>query len=229
MRNKERGSIQKNMQALRLHTTRLKARQELRDDMYAKSSVGRRKCKLATLQKMANMADPHISLRPLTPDGIEALGAAFKMAGYRTGDKYLQTGKEEHIKAGFQWSPQHARVLRNSSRSILRGIGDSKRAPTFGLENLAAMERTVAQLEPGGPVSPQDSGIVMSMWMLRGLEAASVLGEQATIDLSLGYAAIYLAASKTNPQGRGCVRTLACACKDLKDNEASAPCPVHAL
>ena len=61
--------------------------------------------------------------------------------------------------------------------------------------------------------------------MLRGMEAAVVLGEQAVVDEARTFAVLDLGPTKTDPEGRGCKRSLVCACLP----GALVICPVHAL
>ena len=67
--------------------------------------------------------------------------------------------------------------------------------------------------------------------MMRGAEAAAVLGEQVEIDAGGRSATIELGPTKTNPAGRECPRTLRCCCGGGESTglPSSSACPVHAL
>ena len=72
--------------------------------------------------------------------------------------------------------------------------------------------------------------------MLRGAEAAALLGDQISLREDISQATVTLGAYKTNPSGRECSRTLRCSCsrRATRGEEEGADlgtsaCPVHAL
>ena len=62
-------------------------------------------------------------------------------------------------------------------------------------------------------------------WLLRGAELADLLGEQAQVLLREQEADLDLCATKTDPAGRGCHRTLRCLCPSGQ----AGPCPFCTL
>jgi hypothetical protein len=201
----------------------------LRSDVYAKTSKDPRQRKLRTLEKLGKAADPPFALLPLTRESLEVLAAALKSGGYRTGGAYLQIAKKEHILAGHTWSMALGVSLRDAERSIIRGIGPPQHATDFKLEELAQMD-SEAEPKKDGPIRPVDVGICMALWMLRGIEAASLLGEQVQINAMRTAAAIDLGPTKEDVEGRGVRRTLLCACcPENKGTGMKDACPVHAL
>ena len=77
----------------------------------------------------------------------------------------------------------------------------------------------------GGPQWPHIMLAVSICWLLRGAEAADLLGEQGETYLEQREADLDLCATKTDPQGRGCVRKLKCLC----DSGLEGPCPFCSL
>ena len=120
--------------------------------------------------------------------------------------------------------------MRDAERSIVRGIGPALHAMDFRLENLVSHGNRKMKIFEGGPICPVDVGACMSLWMLRGMEAAAILGDQVYIDPKLTTAAIDLGPTKTDISGRGCRRTLICACQEKVPTIGFVDvCPVHAL
>ena len=218
-------------EALRSEEAEAEALKELDKGVFANSSVGPREKKWKTMGRIAAGAARPFSLVPLTVDGLRTLAAALKKGGYRTADKYLGLAKSQHVRAGFPWTDLLQLTLREATRSVMRGIGPANSAQTFGLERLASLERKENGTK-GGPVALIPTGICMALWMLRGAEAAALLGEQVEADSSGLMMSIDLGPTKCDPAGRGCRRTLVCVCDQGLDGIAVAGggvCPVHAL
>ena len=76
-----------------------------------------------------------------------------------------------------------------------------------------------------GPLWPGLGLAVGTCWLLRGLELADLLREQASVHTGRRTASLDLAATKGDPQGRGCVRELPCLCPTA----VPGPCPYCVL
>ena len=137
-KNKKAGSMALAKEALANPGAEARAMKELEEDVFARSTVGPRQRKWKVLGKIAAAAEPRISLVPTTPEDLKRMAAALKAGNYRTGDKYLLLVKKAHIEAGSPWTDLLQSTLKDVSRSLTRGIGLGKVAPTFGLEKLAA-------------------------------------------------------------------------------------------
>ena len=220
-----RGRLQRAQLALASKEATDKALEGLEADVYAKSTVGPRLQKLSTLHRLARDASPAFDLLPVTAVKLCKIAAALKSARYRSADKYLRILKKEHILKRHSWSDELGVLMKDLCRSVLRGIGPPKQALAFGLSNLANVPARRDPCVVGGPICPVEVGLCMALWMLRGMEAASVLGEQAVIDDACSEAVLDLGATKMDTAGRGCKRSLVCACQP----GALAICPVHAL
>ena len=208
------------------------ALEQLSSGFYARTSEAPRRAVLATAERILKAAGHQVT--PISADSLAVLAAALKDAGYRSAKSYLLRVKQEHVRDGYGWPVQMEDLLKQCVRSVSRGLGDASVASAFSLS--AVGEAKGRCIDPGravvkgGMVAPFDAVIVAASWMLRGLEAATVLGEQVDIDADESKATIELGPTKMNPEGRSCPRSLVCACTGLAgDRRRAALCPVHAL
>ena len=204
---------------------------ELDGDTYANSSVAPRNSRWKTLVTLASGAGDAFKVLPLTRSKLRLLGASLKAGSYKSGAEYLRVAKARHLQAGHCWDTVLQATLADVSRSMTRGVGAPERAMAFGLVELAHLGRGRKGAHTEGPVNPVAVGICMALWLLRGLEAASLLGEQASISSKRDYATLNLGPTKSDVRGKGCLRTLACACDDrrMHADNPRALCPVAAL
>ena len=203
----------------------------LDDDVYAKSSVTPRDGRWRVINLLAAGASRPFAPLPLTRQKLRLLAAALKAGSYRSAKEYLLVAKKMHLVCGGDWSEALRTAMADVTRSVTRGLGPAKQAVTFDLKEIAERSRQSRHLVVDGPRCPEATGICMALWLLRGLEAASVLGEQATVSADRALASLDLGPTKEDPQGRGCPRTLACACSspDVHGSGPSLYCPVAAL
>jgi hypothetical protein len=204
----------------------------LSSGFYAKTSDGPRKAQLATVARILRSAG--FQCTPLSLKSLEVLAAALKDAGYRSAKNYLFRAKQAHVRAGFEWSVQLEDLMAQCVRSVTRGLGAVHVASAFALGAVGAAKALAVDpsraVIKGGMIAPFDAVIVASSWMMRGLEAATVLGEQVFIAKDESKATIELGPTKMNPGGRECPRSLVCACTGTFGARArNSLCPVHAL
>ena len=204
---------------------------ELDRGWFANSSVGPSEQKLKTVGKLAAGAARPFPLVPSAVDGLRTLEAALKKGGHRTACEYSGWAKSQHCRAGFLWAELLQLTLKEVTRSVLRGLGPAKSAPAFGPERLASSERKKNDTK-GRPGALIPTGICWALWMLKGAEAAALLGEQVEEDRSGMMMSIDLGPTKCDPAGIGCRRTLVCGGDSTVDGNKSMggeSCPVHAL
>ncbi|CAK0859757.1 unnamed protein product [Prorocentrum cordatum] len=181
-----------------------------------------------TLRRLAGEAG--VPLLPATLDTVALLAGALKVGRYRTGPEYVSLWRHLHCKAGFAWGPELSAAAKEANRSLQRGIGPAKQAETVRFEEVLERAPLTEPVAIGGPIRPTDMVIVATAWMLRGAEAAAILGEQARASADSQVACIELGATKTNPEGRECTRSLMCSCAvPGQAGLAEKACPVHAL
>ena len=200
-------------------------------DVYARSAVRPREARLRVLQVIGATAFAPFVVTPLTRRTIRLLGAALKAGQYSSAEAYLSVAKKAHLDAGYEWSTVLEAILKDTARSTSRGVGAPKQAPSFSVSDLAGRPRAREPVAARGPRCPVETALCMAFWMLRGLEAASILGEQAEISPDRGFARLDLGPTKQDPKGRGCGRTLACTCggRAKHDSSPRTLCPVAAI
>ena len=224
-----RGHFGKARAALRSVVARAKAKHDLQADVYARTTQRSRRSREQTLRRLA--ATGAVDIVPVTPDTLRTIAAALKAGGYRSGFAYLSLMRQLHGKAGHEWSSQLQLVAAECKRSLERGAGPARRAAVVNLEVVMARDRLADPVVEHGPIQAADCIVVAAAWMMRGAEAAAVLGEQVEIDAGGRSATIELGPTKTNPAGRECPRTLRCCCGGGESTglPSSSACPVHAL
>jgi len=213
---------------------RERALQSLGNGFYARTTRGPRAAVWTTISKILERG--FREALPLDEPKLLLLAAALKEGGYRAAMSYLYRAKQEHVRAGYSWSEALQDVLKLCVRSVTRGLGPGKSASAFLLEEVAKKrlecEQPAHPIVDGGPIAPFDAALVASAWMMRGLEAASVLGEQVEIGSDGTVATIDLGPTKMNPSGRGCPRALRCSCGGVEATSVfgdTGTCPVCAL
>ena len=219
-----KGSFIKAREMLRNPDAKARGLARLHEDIYAKTTRRTMRARLATLIKLSNSAG--VDLLPATVHSVHLLAAALKEGGYRSGGSYLGILAKEHMRANYVWSPDLTCAAAEARRSLSRGLGPEKRARTVDLEAVTTRSNGKCM----AAVVDVDFVIVGALWLLRGAEAAALLGEQATVDDDNLQACLVLGATKTNPGGRDCKRSLRCCCKEGgPQGLGAAICPVHAL
>jgi hypothetical protein len=217
-----RGNLKEAALAVSRH--RLAASQAaLREDVYAKTTVGPRQSRMVAIKHILEAGGFHGE--ELAEGALWTLAAGLKQGHYRTAKAYLLLAKQMHVRAKHPWSDVLQDVLQQCVRSVERGLGPSRSAADFRLEDVGAFSCRDEPVVSGGPIAPRDAVVVASLWMMRGLEAASVLAEQVQLDSEKLCATIELGPTKMNPTGRDCPRSLVCGCASA----GSAMCPYHSL
>ena len=200
----------------------------LKEDFYAKASRAPRASVASTVHRI--LVGGGFQATPLTMESLTALAAALKAGGYRGAKNYLFRAKQDHIRQGHPWGSDLDDLLKQCVRSAMRGVGPGKPADTFNISEVATRrpvgEEAFKPVCRGGIIAPFDAVIVATSWLMRGLEAATFLGEQVSFADDEKCATIELGPTKMNPAGRDCPRALACSC-DLMD--CASTCPVCSL
>ena len=155
---------------------------------------------------------------PVDVAKLRGAAARLKASGYRSAGQYLYSLKREHVARGHVWTGRLTMELVNCKRSCLRGIGPPKKAPPLDLVNWdAAKAYLPTALEAGA-----SAVLVGCWWLMREIELAGMRrGDMEFSGGACGVATLNLPVSKSDPQAKGCLRSLGCACP-------SALCPVRA-
>ena len=196
------------------------ARAHLRNEVYATTTRKARNNKKRTVKRLLRKAGhPYL---PMTPKALEDLCAVMAAARYRSLPDYLSIWRRDHLMAGHTWT-EHLGLLRHDcQRAAARGMGPPKRADAFAAEELPKVHTGPHDpIAKGGPIMPGLFVATGTAWLLRGLEEADLLGEQARVNPSTREATLDLSATKCDTRATGCLRTLACIC----DKGVDGPCP----
>ena len=201
-----------------------KARKKLMKGVYARSTLGPRRSRLRVVKKILKAAG-HPWL-PISPSSLKDVMATLHHSGYRSLQNHVGDWRQEHVKAGHNWTDGLIALRKDLLRSAVRGQGPPRRAETFGAERLPnATSADEAPVVPSGPLWPQIMLVIAICWLLRDAETSGLLGEQASIDVARREATLDLGPTKMDPEGRGCARTLGCLCAA----GLQGPCPYCAM
>ena len=149
---------------------------DLENDMYAQSSKKPREALWKTWCIMASAWNlPPV---PLTEELILKVGASFKAGQYRSPQNYFSRAIQEHLgltKANPSYFLQQ--LIKNTTRSIVRGMGPTPFKDSFEIEllcricpyNLPTGQETWIE----DPAAKIDATLICCWWLLRGIEAAA--------------------------------------------------------
>ena len=190
---------------------------------YAETSKGpmaSRMRKWEELAKQGGFEDP----MALTPELIQTVMGALKLAGYRSAEQYLETAKSNFIRAGGEWTLLLRQAAKGAVRSCQRGAGGPKQAAGLPLLKVAELTEQPA-LVSGGPTWPGRSSLLASWWLLREIEASQARRGHITIDMWACKVTWRLPSSKTDWKALGAERSHKCCCEFT----LAEACPYHAM
>ena len=167
---------------------------------------------------------------PVTVDMVDLAGALLNKGEYKSSRQYLSAIKRLHIKAGHQWSEQHALASLDARRACERGMGPDEQADPLPIEDIIDIEEGAvrAAIKSTWPAVGLDAVVVSCAWLLREIESSVArcchveLFEAPQGSTGCGWARWTLPSSKTDQKALGVKRSLACACP-------SRLCPVAAM
>ena len=198
------------------------ARRRFREGVYARSSLRGRRAKLKTVRRI--LRELRIPFLPISAAALSELASVLCASGYRSAPSYFGLWKKEHVLARHSWTEELSATYADCVRSVTRGLGPAKRAPTTKAESFQPSDWPLEPVCRRGPILPGFMAGVGIAWLLRGGELAALLGEQATVDEAARTATLSLSATKTDPAGTGCDRMLTCSCE-----HHAGPCGYHSL
>eukprot|EP00971_Amphidinium_carterae_P173251 3434872-Amphidinium_carterae.1 len=70
---------------------------------------------------------------PLTVESVLAVAALFKAGGYRSWPNYVSVAKQTYVDREYSWSQEMEQVVRNCTRSVLRGLGPARQSTPLNL------------------------------------------------------------------------------------------------
>ena len=155
-------------------------------DKFAASSQGPRDSRWKTWCAMAEQrGSPPL---PVTADLVAKVGALLKLGRYRSAAQYFSVAKSFHREAGFEWEPHLDHAVNQAVRSITRVIGPSSAKLDVPLElcdsqfasRISEAYEALRVPEDHSIDFRDDTGLVASWFMLRGLEIATAVCEDVS-------------------------------------------------
>ena len=205
---------------------------DLENDMYAQSSKKPREALWKTWCIMASAWNlPPV---PLTEELILKVGASFKAGQYRSPQNYFSRAIQEHrslTKANPSYFLQQ--LIKNTTRSIVRGMGPTPFKDSFEIEllcricpyNLPTGQETWIE----DPAAKIDATLICCWWLLRGIEAAAAttlhVWHQTTATEQTTF--LTLPVQKTDSAGACVARGHSCICQSARHFQRI--CPHHAM
>ena len=229
-----RGSLRAARRACATPKARALARASLEAGVWAPSSRGPRAARRRTIRRL--LGDEAVPPAPVTVDTVITLAAALKTGRYRSGSLYLNTLKDWAVELGAAWTDQLHQAMRRARLSIERGLGAPRRALSVCLGAFRPLQ-VMSPPPIGQPLWAFEACVVGALWLLRGAELAALLGDQLSWSTGGRTATLHLAATNTDPQGRGSPRCLSCSChqcpafggSEFALGSPDALCPTRAL
>ena len=205
---------------------------DLENDMYAQSSKKPREALWKTWCVMASAWNlPPV---PLTEELILKVGASFKAGQYRSPQNYFSRAVQEHrslTKANPSYFLQQ--LIKNTTRSIVRGMGPTPFKDSFEVEllcricpyNLPTGQETWVE----DPAAKIDATLICCWWLLRGIEAAAAttlhVWHQTTATEKTTF--LTLPVQKTDSAGACVARGHSCICQSARHFQRI--CSHHAM
>ena len=205
---------------------------DLENDMYAQSSKKPREALWKTWCVMASAWNlPPV---PLTEELILKVGASFKAGQYRSPQNCFSRAVQEHrslTKANPSYFLQQ--LIKNTTRSIVRGMGPTPFKDSFEVEllcricpyNLPTGQETWLE----DPAAKIDATLICCWWLLRGIEAAAAttlhVWHQTTATEKTTF--LTLPVQKTDSAGACVARGHSCICQSARHFQRI--CPHHAM
>ena len=212
---------------------RQKARDEMMQDIFARSSQGPRESKWNTWCLIAEAWGHEPT--PITRELAIDMASAFKKGQYRSARQYFHRAKEEHVEVTHNEVPAHIeRLISQVTRSTERGIGPANFKDSFQVELLRAAVghgelRTILPSFLEETTEAQvDMVILGSWWLTRGIELAAAKAVHFWTELPSKTAFWTLPVHKTDSQGMCVTRPHHCCCSNGQLSGWEPLCPFHA-
>ena len=177
-----RGSLSKALMAARPEY-RDESLHELHKNTYAATTTKSRDSRWKLWLQITNAWD--LDALPLTVRSVDAVAASLRAGGYKTAKLLFSQARQEHVAQTHTPVPPEV-ILRmtQAERAVERGRGPSKLKDSFYVEDIARIDTTdrefPTQIQWATRLSHRiDMVIICCLWLLRGIEAASVYAESS--------------------------------------------------
>ena len=183
---------------------------DLQEASYAPSSVRVKKSMQNVWEKIceARRLQPY----PVTSRALLEVAAALRAASFRSAYSYLLEAKQCHLRQGHEWPESLEISLKDCHRAVVRGIGPPCKAGIFPVELLSKLPQPPEVVHGSWPDERRSAWALAFAFLLREGELASTVLADVDLDFSSRMVKLRLSASKTDPQAKGVLRTLACTC-----------------
>ena len=163
---------------------------------------------------------------PLTACTVTQVAAVLKAANFRSVMAYVYQARQVHIKRGFPWNEELEAAIRDVKRGALRGQGPPNRAAVFAVPLLEHLPASPEVQAGHWPRDRKFAWILATSFLLRETELSTltISEEEVKLDHVKQNVTLRLSVSKSDPQAKGCSRTLSCCCS----KENGGICPFHA-
>ncbi len=204
-----RGSLAKAMEVASDAKRREAAVTTFNTRKYAKSALGPRVQKLETWRRVAEAAGFQNPFQ-LTAGLINEVAAVLAAADYRSVMSYVDLAKQEFVREHGVWNDELELARQDAKRAAKRGLGPTSKAAPFPMLKIPQLPMNSRPVTADGPIGGPMLHTIAGWWLLRELEAASLRRRDVTLNGE--FATLELPISKSDPEGRGVSRTLACVC-----------------
>ena len=161
---------------------------ELHKNTYAATTTKSRDSRWKLWLQTTNAWD--LDALPLTVRSVDAVAASLRAGGYKTAKLLFSQARQEHVAQTHTPVPPEV-ILRmtQAERAVERGRGPSKLKDSFYVEDIARIDTTdrkfPTQIRWATGLSYRiDMVIICCWWLLRGIEAASVMLNQAWTEVT---------------------------------------------
>ena len=152
---------------------------------------------------------------PITVSSLKAISAMFKSGGYGSYKNYLYAAKSYHIRAGFLWDQHLEKCAKDSTRSVLRGLGAATRSDPIGFRQ-AIQVALLWGPNTSDLSKPIDTAAMIGTavyFMCREIEVTGCLQHELSIEQDASSCSMLLPATKKDTFGAGTTRSVECFCE----------------
>ena len=151
---------------------------------------------------------------PITVSSLKAIASMFKAGGYGSYKNYLYAAKSYHLRAGFFWDQQLEKCAKDSTRSVLRGLGAATRSDPIGFKQAmqVALQWGHNDTDLAKPIDAAALLGTAIYFMCREIEVAGCLQHELSVEQDASSCSLLLPATKKDTFGAGTTRTIECFC-----------------
>ena len=225
-----RGSISLAIEVASSTEKRREAMDVFENLTFAPGTVSSKNSLFSTLSRVCCAAG--LTVLPTSPNCLRTVSGILRSSGYRAVKSFVFEVKDRHRRAGYEWSQELDAVVQDCQRMSDRAIGAPHRSaevrPEYWAKFLEVFGRDPSKEDAAGdsPNSGVLAWILGTSFVLREVELSALVLHRDCIrfDFQKQIVTICLPVSKTDPSGRGAIRSLGCNCTQVR----SWICPYHA-